>query len=191
MLRLSWLRYHETFFCVDIYSYLVSYQANIEEMIKNKAQKAPVRNSTASNPTTYSTVYLRVQPYLTSILPVQSPTSDEPNSPKSSAPTHLQFLLHLSSPSHSLTHTTTTQAVPSRWVDAFQEEDAYEKGEEVHSWVEDVLVDVLRVGIEVIGQEYVGERMGWGNRTNTTSNRESTMQSDTEKRVMEETKVET
>ena len=61
-----------------------------------------------------------------------------------------------------------TQPIPSRWVDAFQAEDAAGKGVEVHSWVEDVLVDVLRVGTEVIGQEYVSERMGWGKRTETT-----------------------
>jgi Family of unknown function (DUF5427) len=161
-------------------------------MIKNNAEKAPLRNSNSSNPTTYSTVYLRVQPYLTSIPSVLIPTSDESKSPESSAsPTHLQFLLHLSSPSHSLTHTTTTQAVPSRWVDAFQQEDAEGKGE-VLSWVEDVLVDVLRVGIEVIGQEYVGERMGWGNRLSDVSSRRSvTTQSEAEKGVTEETKVET
>lgn len=88
-------------------------------------------------------------------------------------------------------HTTTTQAVPSRWVDAFQEEDADGNGGERHSWVEDVLVDVLRVGIEVIGQEYVGERMGWGNTTNATSKHESNMHSDAGKGVTEETKLET
>ncbi|KAF8514510.1 maintenance of telomere capping protein 1 [Gautieria morchelliformis] len=167
-------------------------KANIDEMIKNNAEKAPLRNLSSSNPTTYSTVYLRVQPYLTSIPSIPIPTSDESKSPESSAsPTHLQFLLHLSSPSHSLTHTTTTQAVPSRWVDAFQQEDAEGKGE-VLSWVEDVLVDVLRVGIEVIGQEYVGERMGWGKRPNDTSSRKSaTIQSEAEKGVTEETKAET
>jgi Family of unknown function (DUF5427) len=177
---------------------LAPYQANIDEMIKNNAQNtqtAPARNSNATNPTTYSAVYLRVQPYLTSIPPVQISTSDEAKSSGSSAShaaTHLQFLLHLSSPSHSLTHTTTTQAVPARWVDAFQAEDADGKAGELNSWVEDVLVDVLRVGIEVIGQEYVGERMGWGSRVDNISNRESsTFQSVAEKGGTEETKVET
>lgn len=172
------------------------YQANIDEMVKNNTQKAPTRNSTlATNPTTYSTVYLRVQPYLTSIPSAPISTSDEPGSsksPASHAPTHLQFLLHLTSPSHSLTHTTTTQAVPSRWIDAFQEEEDAGNGEEVNSWVEDVLVDVLRVGIEVIGQEYVGERMGWGNRANKAPSRETrTIQSEAEKGGTEELKVET
>lgn len=142
-------------------------------MIKNNAQKTPSRVSTStSNPTTYSTVYLRIQPYLTSIPPLPIPgPSDTPSSDAAAIPqsTHLQFLLHLSSPSHSLTHTTTTQAVPSRWVDAFQAEDADGKGGEVNSWVEDVLVDVLKVGIEVIGQEYVGERMGWGKRVDVVA----------------------
>jgi hypothetical protein len=142
-------------------------------MIKNNAEKAPIRTSTTtSNPTTYSTVYLRIQPYLTSIPPLSTsgpsdpPSSDPPAVPQS---THLQFILHLTSPSHALTHTTTTQAVPLRWVDAFQAEDADGQGGQVNSWVEDVLVDVLRVGIEVIGQEYVGERMGWGKRAETVA----------------------
>ena len=52
--------------------------------------------------------------------------------------------------------------VPRRWIDAFQEEDAAGKGGIVNAWVEDVLVEVLRVGLEVLGQEYIAERMGWG-----------------------------
>lgn len=28
-------------------------------------------------------------------------------------------------------------------------------------WIEDILVEALRVGIETIGQEYVVARMGW------------------------------
>ncbi|KAF8591971.1 hypothetical protein K439DRAFT_1401418 [Ramaria rubella] len=144
-------------------------KANIDELITTNAGKAPARNSTTSNPTTYSTVYLRIQPYLTSIPPDLLSTHDDTpsGSALSQTPTHLQFLLYLSSPSHSLTHTTTSQAVPSRWVDAFQEEDAEGVGA-LNSWVEDVLVDVLRVSVEIIGQEYVGERMGWGKRMDNT-----------------------
>lgn len=45
-----------------------------------------------------------------------------------------------------------TQAVPSEWLDIWDEYD----------WVEDLIADALRVGFEVLGQEYVVARMGWG-----------------------------
>ena len=45
-----------------------------------------------------------------------------------------------------------TQAVPADWLDIWDEYD----------WVEDLLVEALRVGVEVIGQEYIVARMGWG-----------------------------
>ena len=34
---------------------------------------------------------------------------------------------------------------------------------EKHEWVEDLLVEALRVGVEVLGQEYLAARMGWMN----------------------------
>ena len=60
-------------------------------------------------------------------------------------------MLHLSDPEHQLTHTSVTQAIPAQW------ESLLDK----HEWIEDLIVDVLRVGVEVIGQEYVVARMGW------------------------------
>ena len=30
-----------------------------------------------------------------------------------------------------------------------------------YEWVEDLVVEALRVGVEVIGQEYIVSRMGW------------------------------
>lgn len=65
--------------------------------------------------------------------------------------THLQFLLHLSDPDHELVHTTIAQAVPGKWLDIWDK----------HDWVEDLVVEALRLGVEVIGQEYVVARMGW------------------------------
>ena len=35
------------------------------------------------------------------------------------------------------------------------------KGKQNGEWIEDMLVEVLRVGVEVVGQEYVVARMGW------------------------------
>lgn len=40
----------------------------------------------------------------------------------------------------------------------FEKEDEKKR---TFGWVEDALVEVLRVGIGVIGQEYLAERMGW------------------------------
>ena len=67
---------------------------------------------------------------------------------------HLQFLLHLSDPGHELVHTTITQAVPKSWLPIWDDYD----------WVEDLVAESLRVGIEVIGQDYIVARMGWGKR---------------------------
>ncbi len=64
----------------------------------------------------------------------------------------MQFLLYLSDPSHKLTHSTLTQAVPGKWLELWDEYDL----------VEDLVVEAIRVGVEVLGQEYIGERMGWG-----------------------------
>lgn len=51
-----------------------------------------------------------------------------------------------------MSHVTVTQAVPGNWLDVWDEYD----------WVEDLVAEALRVGVEVIGQEYVVARMGWG-----------------------------
>jgi Family of unknown function (DUF5427) len=64
----------------------------------------------------------------------------------------LQFLIYLADPEHQLINTTVTQAVPGKWLTMWN---AYE-------WVEDLVAEALRVGVEVVGQEYVVARMGWG-----------------------------
>jgi hypothetical protein len=63
-------------------------------------------------------------------------------------------MLHLLDPVHSLTHTTVTQVVPAKWMELWDQYD----------WVEDLVAEALRVGVEVLGQEYIASRMGWGNR---------------------------
>jgi len=124
-------------------------QANLDELIKNNtgttAAKPP---STVQTPTTYSHIYLRIQPFLTSFA---FPTSADTNA--EAAPQQLQFLIHLSDPSHKLTHSTITQCVPGDWL----AEGMWEQ----YEWVEDLMAEALRVGVEVIGQEYLVRRMGW------------------------------
>ena len=65
--------------------------------------------------------------------------------------THLQFALYLSDPEHQLAYSSVTQAIPASWLDHWDAQD----------WIEDVVVESLRVGVETIGQEYIVARMGW------------------------------
>ncbi|KAG8898340.1 hypothetical protein FRB99_007502 [Tulasnella sp. 403] len=135
-------------------------EVDIEEQIKTQST-LPKKAASASNPTTYTSVYLRVQPY-TSTFPTVGDPADSPE-PK----IVLQFLLYLNDPAHELVHTTTTQAVPTSWValwDADDSEAAKASGRKNGEWIEDMLVEALRVGVEVVGQEYVVARMGWDNR---------------------------
>ncbi|KZT52755.1 hypothetical protein CALCODRAFT_486874 [Calocera cornea HHB12733] len=122
-------------------------QANLEDMIKSHAEKpTSSRAVSQQNPTTYSSVFLRIQPYFSSL-------SLDPSATSESAPSkrQLQFLLHLSDPTHTLLHTQVTQGVPVEWLDIWDD----------NEWVEDMVVEAIRVGVEVIGQEYVVARMGW------------------------------
>jgi hypothetical protein len=114
----------------------------VEEIIKTNAPPDPERPSSIQNPTTTSYVYLRVQPF-TSTITVPGPEQTESS--------QLRFILFLSDPAHKLSYTTVTQAIPEHWLKVWDEYD----------WVEDMVAEALRVGVEVIGQEYVVGRMGW------------------------------
>jgi hypothetical protein len=124
-------------------------------MKTNKPAPASTKpESNVQTPTTYSHLYLRIQPFLTSFA---LPTSEEEGAP----PQQLQFLIYLSDPSHKLTQSTVTQCVPGDWL----AEGMWEK----YEWVEDLMAEALRVGVEVIGQEYVVKRMGWGAETKSSA----------------------
>lgn len=71
----------------------------------------------------------------------------------------LQFLLQLRDPVHALDMSTTTQAMPVRWMELW----------DTHEWVEDQLAEALRLGVEMLGQEYVVQRMGWDSATSISS----------------------
>jgi len=133
-------------------------QANLDELIKIKGEALKAKqekSSSIQSPTSHSYVYLRVQPFFTSY---SVPSSSALAATDGSAPAeqstqqHLQFLLYLSDPEHNLIHSTITQAVPGTWLAIW---DDYE-------WVEDLVAEALRVGMEVVGQEYLVSRMGWG-----------------------------
>jgi len=111
----------------------------LEDIIKQNPQPPAADISAGQNPTTYSYVYLRIQPFFS------PPTL--PEKPKQS----FQFLLYLSDPRHQLLHSTVTQGIPEKWLDLW----------ETYPWVEDLTVEALRVGVEVLGQDYISSRMGW------------------------------
>ncbi|KZT74868.1 hypothetical protein DAEQUDRAFT_753566 [Daedalea quercina L-15889] len=127
-------------------------QANIDEIIKRNAKPHQTHPSSAQNPTTHSYVHLRIQPYMTTFpLPQPAVNADTTTTASPTEQTSLQFLLYLSDPAHNLNHSTVTQAVPGNWLDFWDE----------YEWVEDLVVEAIRVGVEVIGQEYIVSRMGW------------------------------
>ncbi|KAJ7275364.1 maintenance of telomere capping protein 1 [Mycena haematopus] len=133
-------------------------QADLDELMKINTKATSTSSkpeSSVQTPTTYSHLYLRIQPFLTSFaFPASAAASDE----GASAPAQqLQFLIYLCDPSHKLTQSTVTQCVPGDWL----AEGMWEK----YDWVEDLMAEALRVGVEVIGQEYVVKRMGWGAET--------------------------
>ncbi|THH11805.1 hypothetical protein EW145_g408 [Phellinidium pouzarii] len=121
-------------------------EANIEELIKSIPKKEQTPAASSQIPTTYSSVYLRIQPFFTSL-----PTLGNWYSSETSGNTHLQFILYLADPDHQLTHLTVTQVMPAKWMEQWDTQD----------WVEDVVVEALRTGVETIGQEYIVARMGW------------------------------
>jgi hypothetical protein len=122
-------------------------QANIEEMKKRDVKHSETKESSAEAPISYSHIYLRVQPYKTSY---SIPLSSSDGS-KSRSENTLQFLLYLTDPGHGLVHSTTTQSVPESWQAVWDKYD----------WVEDSVVDAIRQGVEVLGQDYIARRMSW------------------------------
>ncbi|KAG9126420.1 hypothetical protein FRC07_003524 [Ceratobasidium sp. 392] len=139
-------------------------EAEIAELVKVGASHAPAapKSPTLQNPTTYSTVYIRVQPFFSPaihtkipVIPDAEPAEPaEPPAEPRAEQQQLQFLLYLVDPSHQLAHATLTQGVSAGWLGLW----------DAHDWVENTVVEVLRVGVEVVGQHYVADRMGYAKR---------------------------
>ncbi|CAE6516597.1 unnamed protein product [Rhizoctonia solani] len=137
-------------------------EAEIAEMVKVRAAQSTTagpESPTLQNPTTYSTIYIRVQPFFSPELPTKIPSLPGAEAP-AAPPTpkaeqqQLQFLLYLADPVHELAHVSVTQGVAAGWLGIW----------DTHGWVEDTVVEVLRVGVEVLGQHYVADRMGYAKR---------------------------
>jgi hypothetical protein len=135
--------------------------ANLEAMIKKTYQpptsdadgsekpKAHARTTSITIPVTICPVYMRIQPVLAP-LPFPSSSSSTPSDAPAQEEKHLYFILLLRDPTNSLVHRTLTQSMPKAWLDIPFEE---------NEWVEDIMVDVIRKGVEILGEEYVKGRM--------------------------------
>ncbi|KAH6917546.1 maintenance of telomere capping protein 1 [Coprinopsis sp. MPI-PUGE-AT-0042] len=127
-------------------------EVNVQSMVKRNV-KLDSKESNINTPTTYSNVYLRIQPFYTSpAQPSLVESSDDPSQ-------KIQFLIYLYDPEHKLAFTSVTQGVSSQWLSIWDEYD----------WVEDLVADALRLGVEVIGQDYLVSRMGWGSSNSESS----------------------
>jgi len=129
-------------------------QASVKELIEQSPAPAAAPDALSQNPTQYTSLYLRVQPFAFD-LPTAS--VDEPQGPTrpTATPQAVQFLIYLTEPSHHLSHCALSQAVPLQWLDIWDS----------NEWVEDLIVEGLRLGVQVVGQEYVTARMGHSSKT--------------------------
>lgn len=118
------------------------------------------KESAVTVPVTLCPVFMRIQPVLaplpfalpstgTSASPVEGQTPATPGT-VTSDDQYLFFILLLRDPTNELVHRTLTQSMPSKWLDIPFEE---------NEWVEDIMVDVIRRGVEIVGEEYVKGRM--------------------------------
>ncbi|GAA5967834.1 hypothetical protein JCM3765_001895 [Sporobolomyces pararoseus] len=110
----------------------------------------PGSPSSLTLPVTNCPVYLRLQPVLAPLPSLPSPPSTSASNSSPASSKQLYFLLLLIDPTHSLTHHTISQPLPSSWLDI-----PFEQNE----WVEEFMVDAIRGATEVIGQEYITGRM--------------------------------
>ncbi|KAH9458611.1 hypothetical protein Pst134EB_010909 [Puccinia striiformis f. sp. tritici] len=145
-----------------------------EEEEKDSRSKEEETNSDQGLPITHCPVYVRIQPILSRLpmftsvcTPTVTINEEEDKNTKVGGggitvdqEPHLFFLILLRDVKNSLDHATITQSTPAIWLDIPFED---------NEWVEDVLVDVIRRGVEIIGQQYVNGRISGRSIRNTTT----------------------
>ncbi|POW17793.1 hypothetical protein PSHT_06233 [Puccinia striiformis] len=145
-----------------------------EEKEKDSRSKEEETNSDQDLPITHCPVYVRIQPILSRLpmftsvcTPTVTINEEEDKNTKVGGggitvdqEPHLFFLILLRDVKNSLDHATITQSTPAIWLDIPFED---------NEWVEDVLVDVIRRGVEIIGQQYVNGRISGRSIRNTTT----------------------
>ena len=150
-------------------------EANLEALIKKNYRKpessgsgeqadggkghARTGSAGITVPVTICPVFMRIQPVLAPLpfssgaqaTPAGTPSAGATSQTASSSDDpHLYFILLLRDPTNELVHKSLTQSMPSKWLDIPFEE---------NEWVEDIMVDVIRRGVEIVGEEYVKGRM--------------------------------
>lgn len=139
--------------------------ANLEQMIKRKTQKEEQTSkdldpSTSQElPITRCSVYIRIQPIISTLPGLSSSLNSMKESNELSdglkgvsviEEEHLFFLILLRDLNNSIDHATISQSMPAVWLQIPFEE---------NEWVEEVMVEIIRRGTEVIGQQYVNGRL--------------------------------
>jgi Family of unknown function (DUF5427) len=137
-------------------------RANLDSLVRlGPSSSTPAGHKSpaeSGDRTTVCPVYLRLQPALaplpwsaesTETQRLQAVERASAAAPDEEEDKYLFFLLILVDPANGLRHETLTQALPASWLDIPFEE---------NEWVEQEMVDVIRKGVEVIGQEYISGR---------------------------------
>ncbi|GAN04399.1 conserved hypothetical protein [Mucor ambiguus] len=130
-------------------------KANIDHLIKQhfvpeeKKQGETYNPQSGAVPVIHCPVFMAIQPVKMTMAPIDEEDTEQHQ---------LGFIILLVDPTHHLKFKTYSQSLPLNWLDI-----PYEENE----WVEDKMVDIIRMSVTSIAQDYVWTRMS-GNATTAT-----------------------
>lgn len=124
-------------------------KANVDNLIKQHYKPADQDKEvytpeSGAVPVIHCPVFMAIQPVKLSMSPMDA--EDDENS-------QLSFILLMVDPGHNLKFKTCSQTVPLGWLNI-----PYEENE----WVEDKMIEVIRMAVTTIAQDYVWTRMAGG-----------------------------
>ncbi|KAF8944040.1 hypothetical protein BGZ47_004734 [Haplosporangium gracile] len=126
-------------------------KANIEHLIKTHYDAEKQQSGAARNPVTLATncpVFMAVQPCRVPRHGYTKPASSEEKTLEKDM--FISYVIVLQDPTHKLEFESCSQSLPAHWLLI-----PYEENE----WVEDRMVDCIRLAVGVIAQDYVWTRM--------------------------------
>ncbi|KAF1800704.1 maintenance of telomere capping protein 1 [Mucor lusitanicus] len=129
-------------------------KANIDHLIKQhfvpdeKKQGETYNPQSGAVPVIHCPVFMAIQPVKMTMAPIDDQDTEQHQ---------LGFIILMVDPTHHLKFKTYSQSLPLSWLDI-----PYEENE----WVEDKMVDIIRMSVTSIAQDYVWTRMS-GNATTT------------------------
>ncbi|CEP19295.1 hypothetical protein [Parasitella parasitica] len=135
-------------------------KANIDHLIKQhfvaeeKKQGETYNPQTGAVPVIHCPVFMAIQPVKMAMAPIDDQDTEQQQ---------VSFIILMEDPTHRLKFKTYSQSLPLSWLDI-----PYEENE----WVEDKMVDIIRMSVTSIAQDYVWTRMS-GNATSTNIPTES------------------